>query len=428
MTFNRRDFIRLGAGASLAATTGIVGFPSIARAAGKRVVVVGGGVGGGTAAKYLRMYDPSLDVTLVEPNKTYLTCFFSNLVIGGLRDMKSIEVGYDGLAKRGVKVVHAAATAIDPVAKKVALEGGKSLEYDFCVVSPGIELNYGGIAGYSEAASQKMPHAWKAGPQTTLLRLQIEAMDDGGTVIIAPPADPFRCPPGPYERAGLIANVLKKKKPKSKILILDAKDAFAKQGLFLAGWKELYGDMIEWVPMSKEGKVSKVDLANMTVTAGNLETEHKGNVINIIPPQTAGKIAKDSGLANDKGWCPINPMTFESTLHKDVYVIGDACIAPPMPKSGYAANAQAKVCAAAIAHVAAGSTPPSPVLFNTCYSYLAPDDAISVGAIYKMEEGKLASVKGSGGVTPAKATKVMRAREAEFAESWYTNVTDDIFG
>lgn len=428
MTFNRRDFIRLGAGASAALTTGVVGFPSISRAAGKRVVVVGGGVGGGTAAKYLRKFDPSLEVTLVEPSKSYLTCFFSNLVVGGLRDLKSLEFGYDGLAKRGVKVVHAAATAIDPTAKKVALEGGQTLEYDFCVVSPGIELKYDGIAGYSEEISQKLPHAWKAGPQTNLLRLQLDAMDDGGVVIISAPADPFRCPPGPYERAGLIAHYLKQKKPKSKVLILDAKDAFAKQGLFLAGWKELYGDMIEWVPASKEGKVTKVDAAAMTVTAGNLDSDHKGNVINVIPPQTAGKIAIVSGLANDKGWCPVNPMTFESTLHKNVYVIGDACIAAPMPKSAYAANAQAKVCAAAIAHAAAGSTPPSPVLFNTCYSYLAPDDAISVGAIYKIEEGKLAAVKGAGGVTPAKATKVMRAREAEFAVSWYVNVTDDIFG
>lgn len=428
MAFNRRDFIRLGGGASAALATGIAGFPSIARAAGRRVVVVGGGVGGGTAAKYLRKFDPSLEVTLVEPSKTYLTCFFSNLVIGGLRDMKSIEFGYDGIAKRGIKLVHAAATAIDPAARKVALEGGQTLDYDFCVVSPGIELNYGGIAGYSEDAAQKMPHAWKAGPQTMLLRLQLEAMDDGGVVIIAPPADPYRCPPGPYERAGLIANYLKHKKPKSKILIFDAKDAFAKQGLFLAGWKELYGDMIEWVPMASEGKVTKVDAAAMTVTAGNLETDHKANVINIIPPQSAGKIAKDSGLANDKGWCPINPATFESTLHKNIYVIGDAAIAPPMPKSAYSANAQAKVCAAAIAHAAAGSTPPSPVLFNTCYSYLAPDEAISVGAIYKIEEGKLAAVKGAGGVTPSKATRTMRAREAEFAVSWYTNVTDDIFG
>ncbi len=428
MSFNRRDFIRIGAGSSAALATGITGFPNIARAAGKKVVVVGGGVGGGTAAKYLRKFDPSLEVTLVEPSKTYLTCFFSNLVVGGLRDLKSLEFNYEGLAKRGIKIVHSAAKAIDPAAKKVTLDDGQTLAYDYCVVSPGIELKYEGIPGYSEEAAQKMPHAWKAGPQTTLLRLQLDAMADGGTVIISAPADPFRCPPGPYERAGLIANYLKQKKPKSKILILDSKDAFAKQGLFLAGWKEHYGDMIEWVPLSKEGKVTKVDIGNMSVSAGNLETEHKGAVINIIPPQQAGKIAQVSGLTGDTGWCPINPATFESTKHKDIYVIGDACAAPPMPKSAYSANAQAKVCASAIAHAAAGSTAPSPVLFNTCYSYLAPGDAISVGFIYKMVDGKLVAVKDSGGVTPAKATKVMRAREAEFAVSWYVNVTDDIFG
>ena len=425
MTISRRDFIKLSAAASAA---GLVGFPVIGRsAAAKRVVVIGGGTGGATAAKYLKVFDPSIEVTLVEPNPHHYTCYFSNEVLAGERTLDSLKQGYDGLIKRGVKVVQKAATAIDGAGKKVTLDGGETLQFDACVVSPGIELKFEAIAGYSAEAAEKMPHAWKAGPQTTLLRKQLEAMADGGLVIIGAPADPFRCPPGPYERASLIAHYLKKHKPKSKILILDAKEKFAKQGLFQEGWKKLYGDMIEWVPVSKEGKVVKVDAATNTVWSGELETEHKGAVVNIIPPQSAGKIAIVSGLADDKGWCPVNLATFESTLHKGVYVIGDSSIAAPMPKSAYSANSQAKVCASAIAAALNGATPPTPAYTNTCYSIVGEDYGISVAGVYKIADGKLISVEGSGGVSPANASPAVRKREVAYAHSWYNNIVADAF-
>jgi len=427
MTMNRRDFIKLGALAPAAA--GLAGFPMIGRAAAKRVVVVGGGVGGATAARYLRIFDPSIEVTLIEPNANYFTCFMSNEVLSGDRTLDSLKFGYQGLVKRGVKVVQKSATAIDAAAKKVTVDGGQTFEFDRCIVSPGIELKYDGIKGYSEAlANDKIPAAWKAGPQTTLLRKQLESMKDGGKVIIAAPADPFRCPPGPYERASLIAQYLKVKKPKSKILILDAKDKFAKQDLFMAAWKELYGDMIEWVPFSKEGKVAKVDAGSMTVFAGELESAHKGDVINLIPPQSAGKIAQMAGLTDEKGWCPVDLATFESSKQKGIHVVGDACIAAPMPKSGYSANSQAKVCAAAVVAALSGGKAAVPAFTNTCYSIVGPNWAISVAGIYKLEGGKLEAVKGSGGLSPANASPEMRKREVMYAHSWFNNITQDIFG
>ena len=425
MTISRRDFIKLSAAASAA---GFVGFPMIGRsAASKRVVVVGGGTGGATAAKYLKVFDPSIEVTLIEPNQHYYTCYFSNEVLSGDRTLDSLKVGYDGLIKRGIKVVQKAATGIDAAGKKVTVDGGETFAFDACVVSPGVELKYEAIKGYSAEAAEKMPHAWKAGPQTALLRKQLEAMADGGVVIISAPADPFRCPPGPYERASLIAHYLKRHKPKSKVVILDAKEKFAKQGLFQEGWKKLYGDMIEWVPASKEGKVVRVDPAANTVWAGELETEHKGAVVNIIPPQSAGKIAIVSGLADDKGWCPINPVTFESTLQKGVYVIGDSSSAAPMPKSGYSANSQAKVCASAIAAALNGTTAPTPAYTNTCYSIVGEDYGISVAGVYKIADGKLISVEGSGGVSPANASPAVRKREVAYAHSWYNNIVADTF-
>jgi sulfide dehydrogenase [flavocytochrome c] flavoprotein chain len=425
MTINRRDFIKLGAWAS---ALGIGAVPLVGRAAAKRVVVVGGGVGGATAAKYLRIFDPSIEVTLIEPNANYYSCFMSNEVLSGERTLDSLKFGYGGLTKRGVKVVQKAATAIDATARKVTVEGGQTFEFDRCIVSPGVDIKYDSIAGYSEAAAEKMPHAWKAGPQTTLLRKQLESMKDGGVVIVAPPADPYRCPPGPYERASQIAQYLKQKKPKSKVLILDAKDTFAKQALFTAGWKALYGDMVEWVPFSKEGKVSKVDTASMTVFAGELQSAHKCDVASIIPAQQAGSIAKASGLTDDKGWCPVDHATFESTLQKGVHVIGDACIAAPMPKSGYSANSQAKVCAAAVVAALAGGKAATPAYTNTCYSIVGPDYGISVAGVYKLDAGKLVAVKGAGGLSPADASAEVRKREVMFAHSWFKNITQDIFG
>lgn len=421
---NRRDFIKL---LSVAAAAGMAGFPLSGVGAGKkgRVVVIGGGYGGAIAAKYLRMADPGVEVTLIEKDKAFVSCPLSNEVLSGERTMASLTFDYKGLQARGIKVVHDLATEIDTQRQTVKTQGGASYAYDRLVVSPGVDFKWGAIEGYDEAASQVMPHAWKAGPQTLLLRKQIMEMADGGTVTIVAPPNPFRCPPGPYERAAQIAWYLKHNKPKSKVVILDAKDAFSKQGLFLQGWQENYPGMIEWVSAAKGGTVVRVDARTRTLFT-ELE-EHKSDVVSVIPPQKAGRIAELAGLTDKSGWCPVNPMSFESTLQKNIHVIGDACIATPMPKSGYAANTQAKVCAAAIVAILNGQAPPDPAFTNTCYSLITPEYGISVAGIYQVVDGKIVEVKNSGGVSPAKASAWERKTEAELGKSWFLNVTADMF-
>src|SRR6185436_1734009 len=339
---SRREFCRVGAAAAVTAAS--FPLPAFAQSAA-RVVVIGGGFGGASCARALKAIDPKLQVTLVEPNKTFTACPFSNNVIAGLRSIEQQQFGYDNIAAGGVTVVAQAATAIDAAARTVGLADGTSLSYDRLVLSPGVDLRFDALQGYDEAAATKMPHAWKAGEQTLLLRKQLEAMDDGGLVVIAVPANPFRCPPGPYERACLIAHYLKAKKPRSKLLILDAKDAFSKQRLFQNAWKELYPGMVEWVPLSKGGNVTSVEPATRTLVTDF--GRHQAKVANVIPPQKAGRIAEAAGVADRTGWCPIDPVTFESKLVPGVHVIGDAAIAGAMPKSAFAANSQAKTCAAA---------------------------------------------------------------------------------
>ena len=372
---NRRNFIKI---AGTTAAVSAIGFPTIAAAAGKKQVVsVGGGTGGATAARYIRRADPSVEVTLIEPNEHYYTCYMSNEVIGGARPLDSIKFGYDGLRKHGVTVVHDTVTGIDAAGHKVATKGGKSFSYDRCIVAPGISFR-DNIAGYDEAAHKKMPHAWKAGDQTAILHKQLQAMADGGTVLIAPPPNPFRCPPGPYERACQIGNYLKKNKPKSKVLIIDSKDKFSKFGLFKQAFERHYKGVIEWVPAKDTGGgIKSVDAAAGTATTGSGDV-HKAAVTNIIPAQKAGMIAHTAGLTNDSGWCPVDHKTFESTIHKDIHVIGDAAIQKPLPKSGYAANSEAKVTAAAVVDLVNGREPGTPSWVNTCYSIVAPDDGISV--------------------------------------------------
>jgi sulfide dehydrogenase [flavocytochrome c] flavoprotein chain len=391
-----------------------------------RVVVVGGGFGGATCAKYIRRLDPAIEVTLVEPRRQFITCPFSNAVIAGLRDLDSVTHGYDGLRQRhGVRVVHASATAIDPTAHRITLDDGTALTYDRLVLSPGIELRWGGIEGYEVAASEVFPHAWEAGPQTILLRRQLEAMPDGGLVLIAAPAEPYRCPPGPYERASLIAHYLKSRKPRSKLLILDAKNTFSKQELFRTAWERLYPDLLEWIPQSQSGRVVRVD-----TRAGTVSTdfdEYKPAVANIIPPQQAAAIARLIGLDDGKGWCPVRPDSFESTIHAGIHIIGDAAIANPMPKSAFSANNQAKTCAAAIVALLHGESIPAPALMNTCYSLVAPDYGISIAAVYRVVDEKIVTVDGSSGVSPLDAPAETRALEAEYARSWYANITADTF-
>lgn len=429
MAMNRRHFLKVSAGAT--AATGLVGFPYIASGAGKQVVIVGGGTGGATVAKYLRMADPSLSVTLIEKNEHYYTCFMSNEVLSGERKIESIKFGYDGLRKHGVNVVIAEATAIDAASKKIKTTAG-DFSYHRAIVAPGVSFDYDAIEGYDATVAETIPHAWKAGPQTVTLRKQLEDMKDGGTVLIAAPPNPFRCPPGPYERASQIAHYLKHHKPKSKVMILDAKEKFSKQGLFTGGWKELYGygtdnSLIEWLPASQEGKVTRVDAKNKTLIGGELDTEFKGDVFNVIPPQKAGKIAIASGLTDESGWCPVDKKTFESTKVPGVHVIGDACIATKMPKSGYSANSQAKVCATAVTAALNGTEMGVPAYVNTCYSIVGEDYGISVAAVYRLEGDTITPVKGSGGLTPADASAEYRKREVEYAHSWFKNITHDMF-
>jgi len=390
------------------------------------VVVVGGGFGGATAARAIKAIEPKIHVTLVEASATFTACPFSNAVIGGLRDLKAQQFGYDKVRAAGVNVVIGTAIGVNTSGRTVRL-ADLTLPYDRLVLSPGIDIRWDGLPGYDEAAAAKMPHAWRAGEQTTLLRNQLTAMEDGGLVVMSAPANPFRCPPGPYERACLIAHYLKTSKPKSKLLVLDAKDQFSKQRLFQNAWKELYPDHLEWVSLSSGGKVTSVDPATNT-----LVTEfgkHSAKVANVIPPQKAGRIAELAGVTDKTGWCPINPATFESTQMPGIHVIGDATIAAPMPKSAFAANSQGKVCALAVTKLLGGGPSETrPVFLNTCYSLAAPDYGISIVNVYRTADGALTEVKGSGGVSPVDAPADFRASEAVYAEAWFRTITSEVFG
>ncbi|MHB9703267.1 FCSD flavin-binding domain-containing protein [Alcaligenes aquatilis] len=399
--------------------------PVYARSSSAHVIVVGGGFGGATAARYLKRGDPSLKVTLIEPATTFYTCPFTNLYLAGLRRFEQQGHGFDDLRAAGIEVIHDLATAVDSQAKTVTLAKGQKLSYDKLLLSPGIDFRWNTLEGYDQAASLLAPHAWKAGDQTRLLKSQLDAMPNGGTFIMVAPENPFRCPPGPYERASMVAHYFKQHKPKSKILILDAKDGFSKQGLFQDGWKQVYGDMIEWVPFSKDGKVARVDAVKLSV-----ETEfgeiHKADVLNVIPPQKAGAIAEQAGVTNASGWVPIDPHTFESEQVKDIYVVGDATIASPMPKSGFSANTQAKLAAASIINALSGKPAPQATLSNTCYSLIAPDYGISVGHLYAFADDKLAEA--SGGVSPKEVSPAFRKQEAQYGEAWYAAISRDIWG
>lgn len=413
----------------VASVAGAAGFPNLVLGGAKKVVVVGGGTGGATAAKYIKMADSSIDVTLIEANKHYYTCYLSNEVLGGDRNIDSIKFGYTGLAARGINVVNDMVTGIDAKAQSVTTAGGKSFAYDRCVVAPGIDFRWDTIEGYDAGVAKDIPHAWKAGQQTVTLRKQLEAMKDGGTVVMAPPPNPFRCPPGPYERASQIAYYLKKHKPKSKVVIADPKPKFSKMGLFVQGWKKFYGyetdnSMIEWT--GKDGAV-KVDAGNRSITTASGATI-KADVLNVIPAQKAGKVAFAAGLTNSSGWCPIDLKTFESTIHKNIHVIGDASIAKGMPKSGYAANSEAKACAAAIVSMLNGNEVGSPAYTNTCYSIIAKDWGISVAAVYRLREDGSKIQKISGGLTPMDASDEAHKRAVQNTYSWFNNITDDAFG
>lgn len=403
-----------------------LGLPSIARAqAAARVVVVGGGFGGASCARSLKRLDARLQVTLIEPNKNFTACPFSNEVIAGLREIEAQQFGYENIAAEGIGVVTQAASKIDSAARRVVLADGASLSYDRLVLSPGIDFQFDALPGYDQAASSRMPHAWKAGVQTVLLRKQLEAMDDGGLVAIAVPANPARCPPAPYERASLIAHYLKTKKPRSKVLILDAKDSFSQQKLFERAWKELYGGLIERVALSQGGRVTSVDPSTNTIVTefGN----YPAQVANVIPPQKAGRVAEIAGATDHTGWCPINPVSFESKLVPNIHVIGDACLGGGIPKSASAAGAQGKACAAAIVNLIAGHAPETPRLTGVCYNIVAPAYGFSLAGIYQPKDDIFAEAEGIA-TSPVDAPREMRAREADEAQKWFLAITADAFG
>jgi len=431
MTLDRRSFIKVLGGASGLALAGCAtqgSGPAVASGSaneimaktGRRVVVIGGGYGGTIAAKYIRMMDKSIEVVLVERNDHFVSCPFSNLYLGGiLKDLSPLTIKYDKLAaNHGVKVVQAEVTAIDAAAHTVVTSKG-TLKYDRLVVSPGIDFRTEEIKGYDAGTPDIMPHAWKAGPQTVLLRKQLEAMKDGGTVVMSVPLSPFRCPPGPYERASMIAYYLKQHKPKSKVIVLDANPGIVSKGpLFTKGWKKHYAGMIDYRAAKK---VTEIDAKNKAVIIEGLE-DVKGDVINLIPPQRAGNIAVHAGLVgDDKRWCPVNADTFESAKHKGIHVIGDASIAGAMPKSGYSANSEAKVCATNIVAAMNGKEVISLSGINTCYSYITDKEAVSVAAVYAVKEGKIIAVPNSGGVSPD-----LNEAEAIYAKSWLKNILTEM--
>jgi sulfide dehydrogenase [flavocytochrome c] flavoprotein chain len=421
-----RPVTRRNALLGITATAAMLSRPSLSRAQSTgRVVVVGGGFGGAACARALKRMQENLQVILIEPNAVFTSCPLSNEVIAGLREIDAQQFGYDRLAAEGVTVIGEAVTTIEPQLRSVLTADGVALPYDRLVLSPGIDFHFEALPGYDETASEKMPHAWKTGTQTLLLRRQLEAMDDGGTVAIAVPANPSRCPPAPYERASLIAHYLKTKKPRSKVLILDAKDNFSQQRLFERAWKELYGDMIERVALSQGGRVTSVDPSTKTIITefGN----YTPDVANVIPPQRAGRIAEIAGAADTSGWCPIDPVTFESKLVPNIHVIGDACLGGGIPKSASAASAQGKACAAAIVNLLAGRAPEMPRLTGVCYNTVAPGYGFSLAGNYQPKGDIFAEVEG-GATSPVDAPRELRAREAADAERWFQTITADTFG
>lgn len=418
----RRAF---GKGAAL--TAAALSMPGVrrARAARPRIVVVGGGAGGATAAHRLAAGGAALDVTLIAADREYVTCFFSNLSIAGERPLTDLTHDYGTLSARyGITVVYDTAAVIDPIARKVRLAGGAAISYDRLVVSPGVGFRWDAIEGYGRAAPQLMPHAWKAGSQTDLLRRRLEAMEDGGVFLIAPPEEPYRCPTAPYERVSLVAHYFTRAKPKSKIIVLDAKDEFPLQALFEEGWVRFYPGMIEVIPGEFSGGVQSVDAQAGIVRSG--DDTFRPAVANIIPPQQAGRIAREAGLADASGWCPVDPSTFESTRVPGIHVIGDSAVASPMPKAAYAASLQAEICAASVLAGLTGGSLRSIELGGACWTFLRPGHAVREEASFAVVGGTVErtalAVSATGEDDAARAATAMKA------ESWYRDITAGMFG
>jgi sulfide dehydrogenase [flavocytochrome c] flavoprotein chain len=419
----RRQFLK---SAAAGATAAAFPAPMLAQGAGPHVVVIGGGFGGASCARALRKADPNIKITLVEANAIYTAPPRSNSVIAGLAELQQQQFGYDRIKAAGIEVALSAATAIDPAKKSVALAGGATLDYERLVISPGIEFRAGAIQGYDASAMALMPPAYNNAAEVAIIRRQLEAMEDGGTVVVSSPVNPARCPPAPYERASLIAHYLKAKKPKSKVIVLDAKESFTMQKLFEAAWAELYPGMIEWVGLSQGGALSEVDAATRTLSTDF--DKYKAAVASIIPPQKASRVAELAQVADRTGWCPVDAVTFESKLQKNIHVIGDAAIAGTMPRSASAAHSQAQICAAAIAALLAGRTPAAPTLTSSCYSLIAPDYAISQKGIYRSADDQYAEAEGGPVISSEHAPRETRKREADEAQEWFKTITAEAFG
>lgn len=420
MTLSRRQFIGTAAiaGAALSA-------PLVSASGRPKVVVIGGGAGGATAARYIAKDSKgAIDVTLIEPTRTYYTCFFSNLYLGGFRTMDSLGHSYGTLASsHGINVVHDWAVGVDRDAKSVTLAGGGKVPYDRLVLSPGIDFVDGSVPGWDVSAQHAMPHAYKAGSQTELLKAQIDAMPEGGTYVMVAPPNPYRCPPGPYERISMVAHTLKAKNPTAKIMIFDPKPKFSKQSLFEEGWNTRYAGMIEW--LSEDfGKVSEVRPDTMEVVVDGEVT--KADVCNVIPAMKAGRIAELAGVTNDKGWAPVNAHDMSSKMDPNIHVLGDASQQGDMPKSGFSANSQAKVCAMAIRGALTGSKVFPAKFSNTCWSLIDTDDGVKVGASYEATDEKIAKVDGFISKTGEDAA--LRKQTYEESVGWYAGITADMFG
>lgn len=427
MTLSGGGLTRRQFGALVGAGAATLALPTYLRAQDRpRVVVIGGGAGGATAARYIaKDSDGAIDVTLIEDSETYTTCFFSNLYIGGFRDFQSITHSYDDLVSNyGITKVTGMAMSVDRDAKTVRMADGTDIAYDRLVVSPGIDIIWDSIEGYSEEAAEIAPHAWKGGSQTELLKQKLDALEDGQNVVMVAPPNPYRCPPGPYERVSMMAHAFKEKGfENSRIIVLDPKDTFSKQGLFEQGWERHYPGMVEWYGPDIIGPIGAVD-----VDAGTVETDFdtfSGALLNIIPAQKAGMIAEQAELVNDSGYCPIDPESMRSTMDENIFVIGDACIAGDMPKSGFSANSQAKVAAMNVRADLTDAQAFPARYSNTCWSLIETDDGVKVGAQYEPADGKITSIEGFVSQTD----EADEVRKATYEESldWYSGITEDMF-
>jgi sulfide dehydrogenase [flavocytochrome c] flavoprotein chain len=420
MGVSRRTFLRRSAGLAAAGVLPRVHAGQQRTARTAKVLVVGGGFAGSACALTLRHLLPALNVTLIDPDDRYVTCPMSNAALVGLRDFDSITVSRRGLERAGVTYLQDRVVAVDTPRRRARLGAGTVLGYDRLVVAPGIRFLWGTPKGYDEAASLAMPHAWTAGEQTQILAAQLREMRDGGVVAISVPAGPMRCPPGPFERASLIAGLLKAAKPRAKVLIFDANNRFPRQDAFTEAWNSLYPGMIEWVPMTEDGAVVRVAPAQMMLYTAN--GSHRVDVANVIPPQAPGLLAVQAGLASDHGWCPVKARTFESQRVDGVYVIGDACIADPMPKSASAAHSQARQCALSIVASLAGREAPVPLFESVCYSLLSPRSALSVHGRFDLVNDGIRQLSEPG-------EEVATAeQEARNAQNWYRHIVTDSFG